>query len=89
MLESYAGQALQFKLLSSFDPETVVSDDGTRAGERLLQLRQSQDEVLKVGGTDAWRKKAPTMDAAGWARYREILQSDGELAANRWLSEQK
>lgn len=90
--ERLAGQMLQAKLLGSFDPETIVSDDGMRAGQRLGQIRQSQEELRRSYETvdwTNWASKAPAMDAAGWAKFRDILRSDGETAAHRWLSEQK
>lgn len=90
--ERLDGQMLQAKLLGSFDPETIVSDDGGRAGQRLGQIRRSQEELLRAHETvdwTNWASKAPAMDAAGWAKFRDILRSDGETAAHRWLSERK
>lgn len=89
LFESLAGQALQGKLLGSFDPDMVIDDSGTRAGQRLREIRQSQDELLQLAEKVDWTMRAKSMDAAAWSRYLEILQGDGELAATRWLSEQK
>lgn len=87
--ESILGLVLQAKLLGSFDPETVVDDAGTRAGERLAQVRQTQTETLASLADKRWQGAIQTLDADGWEQYLAIYRRDGELAATRWLNEKK
>ncbi len=83
LAEALAGIALQGRLLESFGPELIVSDDGTRAGQRLAELEAARSVIrdASIGADTAMR----TLDAAGQERYREIFRRDGELSALRWL----
>ena len=87
-LENITGIGLQLKLLASFDPETIVSDDGTRACERLAELKAATEAMHEVDIEKAL-EASKSLDPAGWAQYREIIRRDGQLAAWRWLSEKK
>lgn len=88
-IESLSGLALQAKLLGSFDPETVIDDAGTRAGERLAQIQLASKEYLAAAQVGDWADKAKSLDAEGWEQFRAVFQRDGELAALRWLTERK
>lgn len=88
-LESLSGLALQAKLLGSFDAETLVNDDGTRAGERLAQIQSATNEYRAVAQDGRWMDKIKSLDNAGWEQFRAVYRRDGELAAMRWLTEQK
>ena len=88
-VERLSGLTLQAKLLGSFDPETVISDDGTRAGLRLTELHVASNEYIAAAQVGDWQEKARSLDAAGWEQFRTIFQRDGELAALHWLSKRK
>lgn len=85
MSENQEGLEFQRYFLMSFDPETLVSDDGTRAGDRLMQIRSAESLLYETWSGNDKR----TLDADGWERYRAILRSDGEFAAERWVRERK
>ncbi|MFZ9201724.1 MAG: hypothetical protein ACO23N_04780 [Opitutales bacterium] len=87
LIDNLVGVALQRKLLSSFDPATIVDLSGTTAAERLAQLEVESAE-LKTLWPDAG-EHLRNLDEASIAKYRTILTSDGEAAAMRWLKERK
>lgn len=87
LIDNLVGIALQRKLLSSFDPATIVDLSGTTAGERLAQLEVESAE-LKTLWPDAG-EHVRNLDEASIAKYRTILTKDGEAAAMRWLKERK
>lgn len=87
LVDSLAGIALQGKLLSSFDPETIVDLTGMTAAERLAQLEMESAELKSLATSASERIRA--LDDAGVGEYRAILSRDGELAALRWLNERK
>lgn len=80
--ESALGIGIQRYLLTEFDPQTIVSDDGTRAGQRLAELEAAQDEIDVI--YEAMHDAKP-LDAAEQEQYQAIYRRDGELAALRWL----
>jgi len=80
--ESSLGIRIQRDLLTEFDPQTIVSDDGTRAGQRLAELEASQNEI---GAIYEAMHDAKPLDAAEQEQYLAIYRRDGELAALRWL----
>ena len=85
MAENQAGLEFQRHFLMSFDPETVVSDDGTRVGDRVREIRSTESLLYETWSGNDKR----TLDADDWERYRAILRSDGEFAAERWLGERQ
>ena len=87
IIDNLVGIALQKKLLTSFDPETIIDWNGTTASERLQQLETDLSDIKSVSsnGVDTIR----SLDAEGLIEYKNILRSDGELAAMRWLKERK
>lgn len=85
LIESLFGIDLQQKLLGSYDAETLVSDDGTRARQRLAELEAAKATIQDVAAGSEPAGRA--LDASGWERYLEIFRQDGELAALRWLKE--
>jgi hypothetical protein len=87
IIDNLVGIALQRKLLSSFDPETIIDWNGTRASERLQQLDADLGNIKTI--TESAVGAIGSLDADGLAKYRTILLSDGELAAMRWLKERK
>ncbi len=87
LIDNLVGVALQRKLLSSFDPATIVDLSGTTAGERLAQLEVESAE-LETLWPDAG-EHIRNLDEASIAKYRTILTKDGEAAAMRWLKERK
>ncbi len=88
LFENLIGIALQKKLLASFDAQTLVSDDGKRASQRLAELDAVKEEIHTTNALVTY-EKIKSLDAAGWAQYHEILRRDGEIAAFRWLSQRK
>ena len=86
--ENLVGIALQKKLLSSFDAQTLVSDDGKRVSQRLAELDAVKEDI-RATNASVTDEKIKSLDAAGWAQYHEILRLDGEIAAFRWLSQRK
>lgn len=89
LIENLAGLSLQAKLLGSFDPGTLVDADGTRAGALLTQVNQSIAEAVRSDANPRWQSAIQALDAKGWEQYLAIYRRDGELAATRWLNQQR
>jgi len=87
LIDNLVGITLQRKLLSSFDPATIVDLSGMTAAERLAQLEVESAELGTLAASVGERIRA--LDEAGVGEYRAILSRDGEVAALRWLSERK
>jgi len=87
IIDNLVGIALQKKLLTSFDPETIVDWNGTTASERLQQLDTALSDIKSVSSNAV--NTISSLDSAGLVEYKNILRNDGELAAMRWLKERK
>lgn len=86
LLDNLGGVGVEVGLLGALDPETVITWDGERAGERLASLQRERAEIAEVAGdTDRLIERFRGLDTEGWARYRRLLAEEGEQAALRWL----
>jgi len=86
LLDNLGGAAVETGLLRALDPDTVITWEGERAGERLADLEKERAEMAGLAGdTDRLMESFRSLDAAGWAQYRRLLAEEGERAALRWL----
>jgi len=88
LLDNLGGVHMETGLLGALDPETVITWEGERAGERLADLERERAEIAGLAGdTERLMGRFQGLDAAGWAQYRRLLAEEGERAALRWLQE--
>jgi hypothetical protein len=88
-LEQYHGIAIEKMFLQQLDPNTQVGTAGQTAGVRLDELQARQKEINAYAASWILLEKLKAADPATQARYLVIANSHGDVAAGKWLSEQK
>jgi len=87
VIDQLTGIAIEKKFLQQLDPLTQAGPGGQTAGERLDALDARLLEIRTLA--PAFSEKFATADDATQSQYVAKLKSEGELAAMRWLVEQK
>jgi hypothetical protein len=87
LIDQVVGIAIERKFLQQLDPLTLAGPGGQAAGERLEALDARVLEFRTLG--PAFTEKFASADDATQSQYLEKMKSEGELAAMRWLVEQK
>ena len=87
VIDQLTGIAIEKKFLQQLDPLTQAGPGGQTAGERLDALDARLLEIRTLA--PAFSEKFATADDATQSQYVAKLKSEGELAAMRWLAEQK
>jgi len=87
LIDQLVGIRIERDFLQQLDPLTLAGPGGQTAGERLETL---QTDLLEIGSlASAFPEKFDSADEATRSQYLAKIKSEGELAAMRWLVEQK
>jgi hypothetical protein len=87
LIDQLVGIRIERDFLQQLDPLTQAGPGGQTAGERLETL---QTDLLEIGSlASAFPEKFDSADEATQSQYLAKVKADGELAAMRWLVEQK
>ena len=87
LIDQIMGISIEKKFLQQLDPLTAAGPGGQSAGERSddLDARLLEIKTLAAGFTE----KFAEADESTQSRYLAKMRAEGELAAMRWLMEQK
>ena len=87
LIDQIVGINIEKKFLQQLDPLTAAGPGGQSAGERSddLDARLLEIKTLAAGFTE----KFAEADESTQSRYLAKMKAEGELAAMRWLMEQK
>jgi hypothetical protein len=88
-LEQNRGIGIEKMFLQQLDPYTQVGASGQTAGERLDELQIKEKENNFYAASWLLSEKLQAAEPATQARYFVIAKSQGDIAAGKWLSEQK
>jgi len=87
MIDQLVGIAIEKKFLQQLDPLTQAGPDGQSAGERMEALDAQLLEIKQL--SSAGMEKFAAADEATQSQYLAKLKAEGELAAIRWLVNEK
>ena len=84
--ESLQGVKFEKFVLRQVDPSLAIGPDGQTAAVRLDELLVKEKEAKAILGVHS---KMGSADAATQSQFIDMSKTDGELAALKWLREQK
>ncbi|MGA0134457.1 MAG: hypothetical protein ACO3ND_08905 [Opitutales bacterium] len=86
LINQLAGISVERSFVEQLDPLTVIDASGLTAGERLVTLQDSQNEIRDLSKDAGAIVTLPRQDLEA---YFEVVSSKGELEALRWLRAQR
>ena len=87
LIDQLVGVAIEKQFLQQLDPLTQAGPGGQTAGERLDALDSKLLEIKQL--SSAGMEKFAAADEATQSQYLAKLKAEGELAAIRWLVNEK
>lgn len=84
--ETLYGIILERRVLQQVDPSLAIGPGGESAAARLDELLAKEKEVKAILGVHI---KMGSVDTATQSQFMDMSKAEGELAALKWLSEQK
>jgi hypothetical protein len=87
MLDTLAADGVEGKLLKSLPPELVLEPGTPAVADRQAAIQADKEEIEELA--EMANKALPQLNARDANTYFDLVESEGELAAARWLRQRE